>query len=287
MNQPEQPTPARGTRPQLFGAPRERQSQQPDFGPSILATIDGVPRREARGREGVPIRRALTMAVLAIVLVAVYAGYRLSARPAGPASGEAAPHVVSVAKGGGEAVIAVPATPPGSAPVSAPAMESRATGGATIENVVPPVVVAAASQPAASATTASNAATSLQNIQQVLARTEPAEAARGGPSVPVKEAPKEPARDVPKETLAMRGSAEPAPAPAKPPAKAGGDSDADLLAAMLPHLKRRATTPTSPAFEKRCGQYTGDAALDCRAKFCTGREGNDPACPGPAPAAAR
>ncbi len=68
----------------------------------------------------------------------------------------------------------------------------------------------------------------------------------------------------------------------------GTDSDADLLAAMLPHLshlKQQPLGPGSPALEKRCGRLSGEAALECRAKFCNGREGSDAACPAAAASA--
>lgn len=80
----------------------------------------------------------------------------------------------------------------------------------------------------------------------------------------------------PKETHV---AARPAAVAPKSLSTKSANDDAELLAAMLPHLKRRGTIPTSPAYERRCGQLEGQAAADCRTKFCNGREGVDAACP--------
>jgi hypothetical protein len=248
MNQPQNPVPPRGARPQLFNAPASttvNAKRQPDFGPSILATIDGGQARFARSR-GLPGKGLLIVGALALMGAAAYLGVKFSgSRSASDIPMAAAP-----------VLKAVEAAPPASQPVAV------AQGAAAIETVTPPVAApaseAAASQPI-------TVAASLNNIQQALDRSEPA-----------------PAK---KEVVAVKEAQAPRRAPstvsAKPSAKPTLDDDADLLAAMLPHLKRTAATPTSPAYEKRCGQLASEAAADCRAKFCSGKQGTDPACPAP------
>lgn len=56
------------------------------------------------------------------------------------------------------------------------------------------------------------------------------------------------------------------------------DPDVEVVAAMLPYLNAP-KRPESPGLEQRCGALSGGAASTCRAKFCNGREGSDPACP--------
>ena len=133
----------------------------------------------------------------------------------------------------------------------------------TIETVAPPEVPAsspASNQPA-------GVATSMNNIQLALDGSEPA-------TVKQEKAVAKGAQPVRKSTVASNVSK-----PADKRSARVADSDAELLAAMLPHLKRIPPAPSSPAYEKRCGQLIGDAAVDCRAKFCKGREGADAACP--------
>lgn len=273
MTQPDKPVPVRGARPQLFGEPSASspgKSRQPDFGPSILATIDGTPRRDSRARDATPLKRVLWMSLLALGLVAVYFGVKLGMLPSASSSSPA--QAVAVALAPAPVVKAV--EPLAAVPVAQVASAaSGSDGAASIETVATPVVVAAVSADAATPA-ASNVAASLNNVQQaqVSADTpEPRKAAKAAAS-------KEPAVAASPSTkdadVATRGAA---PAP-KPITKSAND-DAELLAAMLPHLKRRGTAPTSPGYEKRCGHLDGDAAVDCRVKFCNGREGVDAACP--------
>lgn len=267
MNQPPNPVPPRGTRPQLFNAPSSTSAnakRHADFGPSILATIDGGQSRFATPRDRRAATRVLLIGALALMAVAAYVGVRFSGSRAAPPVPE---------------VVAVQALPP-AAPVPLKVAESAASaaqpaaalGAAAIETVIPTAVPASA----AVAGSAPSVATSLDNIQLALARSEPASPAK-----------KEVAGKVAsKDVVKQRGAAPSNPVADRPSTRAGTapDTDADLLAAMLPHLKRRTGAPTSPAYEKRCGQLSGDAALDCRAKFCNGRQGVDEACPAAAPA---
>lgn len=273
MTQPDKPVPARGARPQLFGEPsasRSSKSRQPDFGPSILATIDSHPRRDTRSSSATPLKRVLWMSGVALVVVLVYFAVKLGVMPSAPSVPAAS--VVAVQTPAPEPIVK-PVEPAAVAPPPVAAAASASDGAATIENVA---AAPAASAPEA-ATAKPNVAASLSNIQQVLARPDTTEPPKAGRPV----VPKEPvavakADAVAKEDAASARAASPA---SKTPTKAANDGDADLLAAMLPHLKRRGTTPTSPAYEKRCGQLTGDAAVECRVKFCSGREGVDAACP--------
>jgi hypothetical protein len=255
MNQPENPVPARGARPQLFRAPSNSKPNHnarghTDFGPSILATIDGGQARFAGPRDRSPVKRVLLMALLVLLAAVVYLGVKLNASRAA-----AMPATVVAA-------VPSPVEARPVEPVASAVPQAMKEGAAAIETVA-----------AASAINAPvNVVASVNNIQSALDSSEPAPPKREpiGKSAP---------------------SARTAPAPAaatKPVAKTSpqADTDAELLAAMLPHLKRSAALPTSPAYEKRCGSLAGDAATDCRAKFCNGRQGADAACPtaaGPRP----
>lgn len=267
MNQPPNPVPPRGARPQLFNAPSSttvNAKRHADFGPSILATIDGGQSRFGTPRDRQVARRVLWIGTLALVVVAAYLGVRFSGERAGPTA---------------QAVVVEHAPPP-AAPVVLKAVDPAASaassvvaqGAAAIETVTPVAVAASA----AAASSAPSVATSLNNIQLALDRSEPV------PLVKKQAAEKAPNKDVVKH----RGAAPATPSAERPATRAGTapDTDAELLAAMLPHLKRRVSAPTSPAYEKRCGQLRGDAALDCRAKFCNGRQGVDAACPAASPA---
>lgn len=269
MTQPDKPVPARGARPQLFGEPsasKASKSRHPDFGPSILATIDGTPRRDPRVRDATPLKRVLWMSLLAIGVVVVYFAVKFGMLPEASSSPAATPTVVAAQTPAPEVKVVEPVAP---AAPAASAAASATGGAASIENVAMPAVAAASA--ASAATPAPNVAASLNNIQQVLSRAEAPEPRKAAAAKPV--APKDTpaAKDA---TMATRS----APPPPKPSAKAAND-DAELLAAMLPHLKRGGPSPTSPAYEKRCGQLAGDAAVECRVKFCNGREGVDAACP--------
>jgi hypothetical protein len=258
MNQPQNPVPPRGDRPQLFKAPsaasKANAKRHADFGPSILATIDGGQARFTSPRDRLPVKRVLFMGVLALVAAATYVGVKFSA------TRMAAPRDAVVARA------PLPATAkPADVPTPAPQAVAM-QGVAAIETVTP------ASSAASSA--APNMAASLNNIQLALDRSEPA-------ALPAKD------KGAAKEVAKPRAAAPVVTGPGKTAAKTVPSSevaDADLLAAMLPHLKRGVATPTSVAYEKRCGQLTGEAVVDCRAKFCNGRQGVDAACPAaPAP----
>ncbi|MBC7954668.1 MAG: hypothetical protein H7Y33_02190 [Cytophagales bacterium] len=254
MNQPQNPVPPRGDRPQLFKAPgatKANAKRHADFGPSILATIDGGQARFTVSRDRSPARRVLWMGALALLVAATYVGVKFNASRVA-----AAPDVV-VARAPVPVVVKAVEVP-----ASAPQV-AAVQGAAAIETVASVLVpLAAASAPA------SNMAASLNSIQLALDRSEPA------PAVKEKVATK--------EAVKHRGAAPASPASTRTASKTAPASeiaDADLLAAMLPHLKRGVVAPSSPAYEKRCGQSTGEAAVDCRAKFCNGRQGVDAACP--------
>lgn len=268
MTQPDKPVPARGARPQLFGEPsasKASKSRHPDFGPSILATIDGTPRRDPRVRDATPLKRVLWMSLLAIGVVVVYFAVKFGMLPEASSLPAATPTAVAAQTPAPEVKVVEPVAP---AAPAASAAASATGGAASIENVAMPAVAAASA--ASAATPSPNVAASLNNIQQVLSRAEAPEPRKAAAAKPV--APKDTpaAKDA---TMATRSAP-----PPKPSAKAAND-DAELLAAMLPHLKRGGPSPTSPAYEKRCGQLAGDAAVECRVKFCNGREGVDAACP--------
>jgi len=263
MNQPQNPVPPRGARPQLFKEPStkpaaSRSKHHADFGPSILATIDGKQARFATPRDHISAKRVMLIGVVALVIAAAYVGVKFNA-----SRQAAAPDVAAVVS---PLPVAVKVS---EAAASAP-LATVAQGAAAIETVVQPVVPASAQ----TASSAPNVAASLNNIQLALNISEPAPSKKDTKVV----ASKEPA-------LTYRGVAPAAPNTNKPVSKAAPApdtaADADLLAAMLPHLKRNAPAPTSPDFEKRCGKMTGDAVVDCRAKFCNGRQGADAACPVP------
>ncbi len=271
MNQPQNPVPPRGARPQLFKEPSvkpavSRAKHHADFGPSILATIDGKQARFATPRDHISAKRVMLMGVLALVIAAAYVGVKFNASRQAAVPEAAPTPALPVAAAPATPVVASAAEAAASAPST-----TVAQGGAAIETVAQPVVSASAQ----AAGSAPNVATSLNNIQLALNISEPASA-------------KKDSKVAGKEPLSYRGAAPASPGPAKPVTKAAPApdtvADADLLAAMLPHLKRNAPAPTSPDYEKRCGKMTGDAAVDCRAKFCNGRQGADAACPVAAPA---
>lgn len=270
MTQPENPVPPRGARPQLFGAPsaaRSRSSRHPDFEASILATIDGRQTRFASSsRKGSSFKRVLALGAIALVAAAAYVGFKLSAPRAEPPAEPA--------------LVATPAQAPrvqSVSPSASPVQVAASSGAAAIETVV-------AVAPASSAET--SAAVVLGNIQQALERPEPAAASQVQPAPKAVVATK---GTEPRPDVALRGEREPARAPAasahavdKPLAKPvsnSADTDAELLAAMLPHLKRSEAAQTSVAYQKRCGHLGGNAAAECRVKFCNGRQGTDPVCP--------
>ena len=261
MNQPQNPVPPRGTRPQLFNAPAaasatSANAKRPaDFGPSILATIDGGQARFASQRDYLPLKRVLLMGALALLALAIYLGMMFNGSRTTTAAEVVAVHAVPPAA---PVAVKVAEVAP-----SAPRTMELAQGAAAIETVAPAEVPAsspASNQPA-------GVATSMNNIQLALDGSEPA-------TVKQEKAVAKGAQPVRKSTVASNVSK-----PADKRSARVADSDAELLAAMLPHLKRIPPAPSSPAYEKRCGQLIGDAAVDCRAKFCKGREGADAACP--------
>jgi hypothetical protein len=258
MDQPQNTNPPRAARPQLFSAPASKPSNgrargHADFGPSILATIDGGQSRIASSRDRPALKRVLMLSVLALLAAGAYVGMKFSAaRAAAEAPVMAvAPAVMPV----GEKRVEL---------VAAAAAQVDAQGAAAIETVVAAAPLAAASAPAP------QQVASIGNIQQTLERSEPVATRQDKP--------------VSKSGQPTRTSASTAsstkPAPKK--AKSQADTDADLLAAMLPHIARSTGAGSSAAFERRCGQLSGEAAANCKTKFCNGREGADAACPAPA-----
>lgn len=200
-----------------------------------------------------PGKGLLIVGALALMGAAAYLGVKFSVPRAAPEAAVAAAPV--------PVLKAVEAAPPASQAVVA-------QEAAAIETVV----AAAAPAPASAASQPGTVAASLNNIQLALDRSEPAQSK--------------------KEAVTSKDAQTPRRAPptanAKPSTKKPTlDDDADLLAAMLPHLKRSAVSPTSPAYEKRCGQLAGEAAADCRAKFCSEKQGADAACPAAAKPAQR
>lgn len=248
MNQPQNPVPPRGARPQLFSPPASTTAnakRHADFGPSILATIDGGHARFAASRGRSRAKRLLLIGALVLMAAAAYLGVKFSGSRATPAS-----ELVVVAAPVMKAVEVAP-----------PASQALVAQGAAAIETVPPVAAPAS---AAAASQPSNVAASLNNIQLALDRAEPVPSRKEATAT--------------KDNPPVRRVPQPAVSATKPPTKPALDDDADLLAAMLPHLKR-SPTPTSPAYEKRCGQLAGDAAAECRAKFCGGKQGVDAACP--------
>lgn len=265
MNQPQNPVPPRGARPQLFKEPSakpaaSRSKHHADFGPSILATIDGKQARFATPRDHISAKRVMLMGMVALVIAAAYVGVKFNASRQA-AVPDAAPVVSALPV---EAPVVMKVTEVAASASSV----AVAQGAAAIETVASPVVPASAP----TASSAPNVAASLNNIQLALNISEPAPAKKDIKVV----AGKEP-------SVTYRGAPPASPNTNKPVSKAAPapdtTADADLLAAMLPHLKRSTPAPTSTDYEKRCGKMTGDAAVDCRAKFCNGRQGVDAACP--------
>jgi hypothetical protein len=253
MNQPQNPVPPSGNRPQLFSAPAATSAnanKHADVGPSILSTIDGGQARSASQRDHLSVKRVLLMGALALLALAIFAGVKFYGSSSTPPSELIAVHATPVAPVAAKAAEAAP---------SAPRTAELAQGAAAIETVAPQVLQEVPA-PSPSSNLAASAAPDMSKDQLVPNRPEAAPVAAKAVQQPVRKSPT-------------------APSVAKPASKRVADSDAELLAAMLPHLKRTAALSSSPAYEKRCGQLTGDAAVNCRSKFCKGREGADPACP--------
>lgn len=259
MNQPPQEPTSRSARPQLFAAPSTAKRHQADFGPSILSTIDGRQARYATSSDRFSSRKWLWAGMLMLVLAAAYAGARfgMGAPAEGPASVVASKSVAPTPVAA--AVLPLPEPAASAAP-------SPASGVASIETVA--ATASAASQPQVVA--------GANSIQKALEQPEPVPQPAARPAAPaVKPAPAGPVTRSAKVDSATSASKSVTP-------KTGAiDNDAALLAAMLPHLSRTRAA-SSPEYEKRCGSLTGDAAAECRVRFCTGRQGTDTACQPPA-----
>ncbi|MEY2891871.1 MAG: hypothetical protein RJA98_1779 [Pseudomonadota bacterium] len=84
------------------------------------------------------------------------------------------------------------------------------------------------------------------------------------------------------EPNAVKAAASPGtkatPAPAVHDTPGSAENDTRLLEAMLPHLPKVEHKTTSKAFRKACGQLSGDAQDQCRAKFCAGPGKTNVAC---------
>ncbi|MGY4828185.1 hypothetical protein ACVNIS_06380 [Sphaerotilaceae bacterium SBD11-9] len=222
-----------------------------DFGPSILATIDGGQARIAGARDRSAVKRVMVMAVLAFVAAAVYLGMKFSG-----ARVTSAPHPTPVAAAEPSAEQRpIDATPPLASQIAVQGVAAIETVPPATETALPP-----ASVPPIKEDVGFNA------IQQTLAQPDSAPPKKEERAASQKAKPT-------RTTATTQRHARPAGQSAKQ-----SDTDAELLAAMLPHL-RSTPAPSSPAFERRCGQLTGDALASCRVRFCNGRQGEDSACP--------
>jgi hypothetical protein len=288
MNQTSNSASSRGDRPQLFRTPTAA-DRHIDFGPSILATIDGGASRSSAPASRFPRRGLLWLAGLALLLAVAYA---VASIRGVPLSADSLYAMFSKPKASAELVPAAkvavkPASPAASAIASASGVEQ---GAASIETVALPVPLAAvaASAPFAVLASAEPAASAVAGGPEGEANSSAmkAEAVKPIPakSAPVEASPHRHAIKKKEETHVAKVRSSAKPAVAKPSAAPAQDNDAELLAAMLPHLhsqRQAVAAPTSPAYEKRCGLLSGEAASACRLKFCNGREGTDAACPAP------
>ncbi len=217
-----------------------------------------------------------------VVLLIALAGYAFSLREEPSSASQRATSMETVAV----STIAAPAMPAERRADTAMPSESLSTppGAATIETV-------AAVAPALTAVAPPVMGAAFDVRQPVSATTAPI--AERQPSVRATSAPARPAtsRATPSKAASTKRPQALAKAQAKPdpkresarqkgtasPASPAADGDAELLAAMLPHLQRL-SGPTSPAHARRCGTLKDKAAEDCLARFCNGREGADAAC---------
>ncbi|MBX3618820.1 MAG: hypothetical protein KF891_02335 [Rhizobacter sp.] len=206
------------------------------------------------------------MALVVLGAVALYLVVKFAVTPDAPAAASVATAqtmTVSTPQATGEALTLASTQPSSVAPPS-----TVAQGAASIENVpapaasAPPVDATAVDATAAVKASDAEAAppAQVEKVVQVVQQE------RATPSAKVQQ------RSGKRSTVASRKATRKSPVE---------NDDAELLAAMLPHLKRHDVAITSPAFERRCGQLTGDAAARCKDTFCNGREGADAACPSP------
>lgn len=311
-------------RPQLFGAPRAAQPLN-DFGPSILATIDGgQPRFSNRRRRqsklwwlvlGVPVAAAALYGAVRIntaqpsmaaqasavnaapkavpVVQAASAVARVAAAPAssvvpqGAATIETVAQAASAPTTGVRVPIAAAAASGAALPVLVAAVAAPPP---TVAQPVPPLMAPVESKPSTASIEKPPAVSRPEVVAAKPPRTERSKDSGKDSSKAVK--PSAESRSKEKQP-AQAEAASPAKtrladasgtgkAPYVEPARGTPDSDAELLAAMLPHLQRLSAAPappTSPAYNKRCGTQKGKAADACRVKFCNGRQGSDAACP--------
>jgi hypothetical protein len=308
---PTSPSDAPRARPQLFSASSSRQPHA-DFENSILATIDGgqarLTRKAKRSRPSRLPMFLLSVAALGAGLYAVaqFTPSRVSmawfqdiqpqAAPVTPAPPSAMPDTqvaqaepVTETPAPGAAIEVLP-TPPVTEAAVPLTVTDLATPDASKGGTTPPLLPSASESPSpatqveppAPATASTPAPAAIAALD-----SPPAPAVAPAPAPEVRATP--PRSPVPSDAGKARPQARTsAPPPksktrvAKKPAvsEPGAESDAALLAAVLPHFHRE---PTSPAFEQRCGPLSGSAAASCRKRFCSGRQGADAACPDPDP----
>ncbi len=272
MNQPDSPTP-RSTRPQLFSAPNfdPESLRQPDERTGILATID-CERGRNGGGDGKASRQATWWVLGSMVLLL-------------GAAGMAWVHQVESSRGALREQTVVASAPLSVAGLPADGSASAAAGAAVIETVshdAPPLLRAsfpyAASNLSAALSKPDSPQSATDQSDPVVATdegaaiTKPQEAAKPGDHT-IRTA----------SARAMQVKATPRSQPVVTGRKASSqDTDAELLAAMLPHLRRTKGVvdgPTSPAHQRRCGHVADAAVAACRVRFCNGRGGQDGACP--------
>jgi hypothetical protein len=304
-------------RPQLFGAgPAPRQAQA-DFGPSILATIDGggprFSKRRSRSRRssklwfvmlGLPLAAGAVFVAMrqpapsgtgvpAVTPSAVAASVPKAVRLAAAAPASAAMAAASVPVNAGaatiETVVALPSVASSAVPLAplppVAASGAMASASAAVKPIPPAAETAAPAAVAAVAKSANDKpAVASKSTSKPVASQDNGKSSRKSAAIakePSKPADTRLATRGDKPSAAAASASAVAPTAAKPATRGTPDTDAELLAAMLPHLQRMSAEPAprSPAYDKRCGQTKGKAAESCRVKFCNGRQGADPACP--------
>ena len=271
-------TPAR-TKPQLFGS----QTARPDFENSILASIDGGTHQPAAIST-----RSRWFAILGIWGAAAAVGlgtwYVLADRQESTAVAQAVPTSNAPAIAA-RMPAALPTAAVQAASVQAQAASTMASaggeGGAAIETVR--AVGASAASPFAVLAAAPTVATPSMSLAASSAVSAPASAASTGAQKTAQASKKQASA---KQSKAAARKAEAQQVSAKKrsasPSATPVDSDAELLAAMLPHVPRSAAVkapPSSPAFERRCGHLQPHDVDACRLTYCASRQGQDAACP--------
>ena len=233
----------RRARPQLFSGPDS--SKQPEFRESILATIDGAAVSPVATPRLLSTRTKVAVGLVLCVGGAMLAAYRNSK--------VVAPTVVATAT----------AEVPKQRVRENPLLEGRAN---IIDSTPVPVSRKSEAGPQPSGSddpvTGLNPDPPPDSVVSVTKTDDPRQLQK---KVPVR-----PAREVAKAAAAKKQS------PTRKPDRR--DPDVEVVAAMLPYLSTP-TGPESPGLDRRCGGLSGNAANVCRAKFCNGREGADPACP--------